>query len=279
MDAYQSAGADEVIFALEQGCFSPLKAYGKDDLKAFVTLAHEKGLKAGVLMNRLFHENDIENACAVMRELCESGADSIIFADTGLAYEAMKQGFMNRLVYQPETMMTSSYDAKVWSETGVKAVMISNLLTKEEVIHMAEAADNTGLNIHGYQMMSVSARPLLSSYAITRGLHELKGREDLFLMEEKRDSLMPVYENDDSTMIFSDYIQESFDEISAFLTAGMKRFVIESWHMETQYILDTVAVYRALLDGTADDTMIQNYRQKYQNLPHSSGYYEQKTVR
>ena len=272
-------GADEVILPLKNGCFSPLCGFEESELYDLIAKAHSLDLSVSILMNRLFHEDDIDEALIQMKHLIEKGAGHIIFADSAFAYEAMKEGLLKYLVYQPETIVTSSFDAKVWSETGIDAVMISSLLTKDEVIAIAEAIENSGINIHGYQMMSVSARRLLSAYADTVGLGELKNRDHLYLVEEKRDGRMPVYENEYATMIFSDYIQESSAEMHDFIEAGMKRFVIESWHLSDACIFDTLRLYRAILDGKDDEAMISAYRNKYSDLPLSGGYYEQKTVR
>jgi hypothetical protein len=64
-----------------------------------------------------------------------------------------------------------------------------------------------------------------------------------------------------------------------FIEAGMKRFVIESWHLSDECIFDTLRLYRAILDGKDNEAMISAYRNKYSDLPLSGGYYEQKTVR
>jgi collagenase-like PrtC family protease len=90
---------------------------------------------------------------------------------------------------------------------------------------------------------------------------------------------MPVYENDYCTMVFSDYIQESFDEMKAFMNAGVKRFVIDSWMLKETCVKDTLRIYRAYLDGKETEEMVRTYRKTYGELPLSSGYYEQKTVR
>lgn len=279
LEAYQNSGADEVILAMQEGCFSPLHAFAKDEILAMIPRIHALGMQAGILMNRLFHEDDVMAAETAMEEFVLHGADSIIFADTALARHALKCGFMNRMVYQPETMMTSSYDAKVWSETGLKTLMISSLLTKAEVSAIASSVTCAGINIHGYQLMSVSARPLLTAYAEQTGLPPLREKDGLYLQEEKRNGMMPVYESAYAAMIFSDYIQESFDELPAFIAAGAERFVIDSWHLDTECITDTVSLYRSILDQKADAEDISAYREKYQKLPLSTGYYEQKTVR
>lgn len=278
-EEYKKAGCDEVILALKDGCFSPLRSFEKEELIPLIEKLHALDLKAGILMNRLFHENDVYEAEKIMEDLILNQADHIIFADTALAFDAKNKGFMDRLCYQPETMMTSSFDAKVWSETGVNCVMISSLLTKDEIVQIASSVRDAGVNVHGYQMMSVSARPLFSAYAKQTGIKPLRDVNGLYLVEEKREGRMPVYENAYAAMIFSDYIQESFDEMNAFLKAGAKRFVIDSWHLEKECVLEAISIYRALIDGTEAKEKVSAYRKKYADLPLSSGYYEQKTVR
>lgn len=279
LKTYREKGADEVIFALADSCFSALRPFSEEEILTMAETARAENLRVSVLMNRLFHEDDIEAACEKMIRLCHGGIDAVLFADTGLMYSARKNGLEDRMIYQPETMMTSPADALTWCSENLQAVMISTLLTEQEILKIAAGAAVTGMNIHGYQLMSVSARPLLSAFALSAGKEPLKNKENLTLVEAKRQEHMPVFENEYATMIFSDYVLESFDEIRKFRDAGMKRFVIDGWHLDPQSVQEAVGLYRALLDGTAEAAEIREYRNTYKDIPFSKGYYDQKTVR
>jgi putative protease len=278
-EEFHACGADEVIFALKNACFSPLASFSCEEIRESIQTVHAMGMRVSVLMNALFHEGAVDQASRMMKELVQAGADGIIFADTGLMMEAVKNGFADRMIYQPETMMTSSYDASVWQHCGIQALMISTLLTEEEILKIASSAKNTGMNIHGWQLMSVSARPLLSAYGAVSGLGPLKNRKGLTLVEAKREGRMPVYENEQVTMIFSDYVLESFEEIRRFQKAGMKRFTVDSWNLSEESVQDALKIYRSLLDEKEPSVKIEEYREKYNELPLEKGYYENKTVR
>lgn len=278
-EAFHACGADEAVFALKDACFSPLAAFSCEEIREFIPKVHSSGMRVSVLMNALFHEEAIQNAAEMMKELVHSGADGIIFADTGLMLTALKEGFSDRMIYQPETMMTSSYDASVWSSTGVQALMISTLLTEEEILKIAASNENTGMNIHGWQLMSVSARPLLSAYGAMTSLGSFRNKKGLTLVEAKRNEHIPVYENEQVTMVFSDYVLESFEEILRFEKAGMKRFSVDSWNLDLSSVEDALKIYRALLDEKQPSMSIEEYRAEYSALPLDKGYYENKTVR
>ena len=275
---FAESGADEAVFALQDSCFSALRSFDVQQASEMIQAAHRAGMKAGILMNRLFHEGQILQASDDMRRLIEAGADHICFADMGLARAAMKDGFTDRLIYRPETMMTSTYDALTWMNTGIASVLISPLLTEEEILKICKETENASVAVHGYQLMSVSRRPLVSSYARKTGI-EIHEMSNLYLKEEKRQDLMPVYENGYCTMIYTDYILESFDETVKFSEAGAERFCADSWHIEEEAMADALKIYRALLDGDQPDMTPAQYREKYDSLPLSGGYYDQKTVR
>jgi hypothetical protein len=88
---------------------------------------------------------------------------------------------------------------------------------------------------------------------------------------------MPIYENAYGTMIYTDYIQESFAYMPSFLQAGIERFEIDTNGLARQAVQDAIVIYRSILDGTENDG--RAYLEKYQSLPLSTGYYGQKTIK
>lgn len=273
------AGAEEAVFALKDGCFSALTGFSKEELKELISLTHEEGMRFSVLMNRLFHEDMIKEAQETMMELIHAGADAVLFADLGLMKKAMEEGVTDRMIYQPETLMTSTPEAEVYGALGLQAVMISSLLTEGEIEEIAKAVKQTGVSVHGYQLMSVSARGLLSAYSAVSGRESLKNRNGLYLREEKRNEFMPVYENDYCALIYTDYILESFDQLERFQKAGVQRFQADSWNISPDSLNDALRIYRNILDGKDASSLIQEYRKKYADLPISEGYYSSRTVK
>jgi putative protease len=276
LEAVKKAGADEVILALQDACWSLSDGFSIEEILSACITAHALGLHVSVLMNRLFDQEEKEEAEEKLQKILKGGVDAVFFCDPALLLTAEKMHAEGKMIYRPETLLTSSEDAAWWLDQGLQAVMISPLLTSEELMEIGKQVPHTGLQIHGHTLMSVSKRKLLSAYSEASGLPDLHERKNLFLKEAKRDDLMPVFENNHGTMIFTDFVLESFDYIQSFAKAGIERFEVDSEDVDPESVIDALRLYRSLLDGESVDA--QNYRKKY-DLPFSTFYYQEKTIK
>ncbi len=273
----KEAGADEVILALEDGVFSALKTFAADEIIRASAAIHELGMQVSVLMNRLLPEAEAASFQNQMLWLLEEGIDRIIVADPGLLQKASEKGCLDRLIYDPGTLMTNVHDVRFYHDLGLSSVTISQLLTAEEIEAIAKEVPDCSLSVFGHQMMSVSARPLLSAYGMQPGITDLKNRRNLYMREEKREEKMPAWENEYAAMIYSDYIQDSLDRLASFAEAGIARFVFDGVFLPEEMGLDALKAAKAVLAGNAEAK--KEFREKYSGMPLTDGYYGIKTIK
>lgn len=279
VEKYAQAGANEFQFVLKDSAFSSLTSYGVQELITFVDHIHQYGAMA-VLMNRLFDQDQIEQACENLQKLIDGGVDLVYFADPGLLRYAKQHGFMEKMQYSPETLMTSVYDAKFWMGLGIGAVTISPLLTKEEICTMVNQVHGCSLPIHGHFLMSVSKRKLLTAYQeVSDQKTTLHEHHHLHLQETKRDTLMPVYENAAGTYIYTDYVQHTFLLLKDFIAAGLQKVELYADYLQPEMLLDALKAYQAIFQGADPQLQLDEYAKKYPSLSLFEGYYGQKTVR
>ncbi len=279
LENYIQSGVNEVILALKGNTFSALKEWDEEEIDEIKDICHQQNVKVTVLMNRLYSEADIYEAQQTMQRILENGVDGLMFADPGLLRYAKKNQLESYLIYRPETLMTCNEDAIFWMQEGLQSVVIPCLLTKDEVIEIAKETKDTTVIIHGSTLMSVSKRKLLSAYKHVSNQEFDVSSKTLALKEKQREDHMPAYENAYSMMIYTDYIQESFKEMEDFMNAGVKYFEIDTVFMTDEMILDTISIYRNILDGNDALKSINAYKEKYKDLHLSDGYYGQKTVK
>lgn len=276
----RAEGADEIVLAVKDHTFTAMKEINVQDIVAFIPQGHAMGLQVSVIMNRLYGQDEIKKAQDIMAYLFSHDIDAVYFADPGMLNGAERMQAEGRMIYEPETLMTSYEDASFWMGQGIRSVVISPLLTEHEILSIAQKIPHTSLIVHGHTLMSVSKRHLLQAYADAAGKKEsFAGNTHLSLRENKREGHMPVYENDYGTMIYTDFIQESFEEMPAFMQSGIERFLIEDAYLEENAYLDAIGAYRKILDGQNGEQTGKEYRKRYSNLPLSNGYYGQKTIR
>lgn len=273
MEYLLDAGADEVVFALEGYALSALPTIRLQDLTNVNNVS--------LLMNRLIFQDEIEDLKNTLEALSHLNIAHIYFADPCFIQCCEHINLSEHLIYRPETLVTNISDALWWSDVGIHGVSISPLLTKSEVMEMITKIPNCELTIHGHLLMSVSKRLLLSAYQKHSGLdHEVRKNRNLRLVEEKRpEAFMPTYEDDNSMMIYTDFIQESFLSMLDFKNCGAERFFIDGTFSDCQDIADAIRAYRQILDGKDAIEIEQEYRRCHSSLTLSTGYYGQKTIK
>lgn len=276
---YIDLGVNEVVLASADNTFSALHEFTGEEIKEIVEECHMHHMTVTVLMNRLYSEKDIYAAQKEMEEILHLGVDGLMFADPGLLKYAKEKHLESYLTYRPETLMTCNEDALFWKEQGLRSVVIPCLLTKDEVMDIAKYTPDTTVIIHGSTLMSVSKRKLLSAYKQVNQKDFDVHSKTLSLKEKQREAYMPAYENAVAMMIYTDYIQESFDEMRAFMDAQVTYFEIDTPFMSEKAVIDAIRIYRMLLDEKDASREIQAYRDKYQDKELSDGYYGQKTVK
>lgn len=228
----------------------------------------------GVMMNRPVSEYEWNEYKDTAVLAAQAGAQVIYFSDPSLLRFADTE-LRRKCIYCPEALVTNSRDASFWLNQGIGGVSVSPLLTREETETIIRKVPHAEITIHGHMLLSVSRRKLLSAWRDQYGIaFEPMENRQLVLRETTRQEDMPVYENEISTMIFSDYIFESFDVIRDFQEAETA-FVSGSF-LKQDDLIEAVRIYVSLLGGNDETAAVKAYRSR--NPECCGGYYEQKTI-
>ncbi len=257
------AGASEIVLGVENYTFSAIKKHSVDEVKNY-----------SVLMNRFYFQNEVDLLQKQLNDLKERNVNHIYFCDPAVYYYAKKIGLESHLIYKPDTLVVSANDFLFWKGVGVYTASISPLITLEETQKILDEVENAEVTIHGHILMSASKRQLLTSYFEYTN-QEIEPKI-YYLKEMKREDLMPAYDDQFGTLIYSDFVLNSFDEISSFHT---DRFYIDGLFLTTDALCDAIRIYRNALDGKNIEEEKKAYVAKYPEIKLTSGYYKEKTIK
>ena len=274
------AGADMIVISPEGLSSTSAQKLTKEEMEQAASVIREHGRKVGVQANLTLHEGMLDEADAMMAFLASMDVDAVFFADPSLYMMAKKYGIVDRLIYDPETLMTSINDAAWWLARNVRGISISPLLTLQETEEIAAAGHKAVVTVHGRTLMSRSYRKLLSSYKENFHLEEeLAGKKSLSIIETKREEDMPIYEDETGTLIYSDNVLDSFDFIGKVLESQPEGLLITGSYISIEAQAEAVRAYRMIIDGADPAAVGKEYREKFSSERLDSGYYEQKTVK
>lgn len=274
---YVEAGCDLIMIGERFHSARCNGIFNVEELPEAVKLIHEMGAEAGIMMNRLYMQDEVHLVPEYLKQIQEWGFDVIYYNDPAVYVWAKKLGIENHLMYQPDTLMTNSMDVQFMLDRGIQCVMLSKEMTCEEMKEIAmKVKGHIGVIIHGYLNMSYSKRKMLTNYFKVLGEERRFEREDLVLIESTREGRMPVYEDDKGTHIFTDYMLEGFAEVKQLVDAGVQDLMVESLFMQCDEVCDAIRGYKDILNGADAGEIEKAYRAAH-DLPLSDGYMYQKT--
>ena len=160
---------------------------------------------------------------------------------------------------------------------GIASAVISRELTLSEVRHIVQNnPKRVDMQIFGHLRLSYSRRKFLTNYFRQIGKeYDYLNKDTLKLVEEKRDYALPVMEDDQGTMIYSDYLFEMVRELVE-LRKDLRAGIVDTLFMEDESLI--VQICRDLARLTPENkefirnNLIYNHPDNY-----STGFLYQKT--
>ncbi|MBQ6478807.1 MAG: U32 family peptidase [Erysipelotrichaceae bacterium] len=212
--------------------------YTLEEIRDISTYCHENYLKCYIAMDNFISEDDLETLDAYLAFLRELDISGIYFHDLGVMERAIPYGLLPKLIYDGKTVLCNSLDTAFMLKQGIGSAVISRELTLSEVRHIIQ--NNSGrvdMQIFGHLRLSYSRRKFLTNYFKQIGKeYDYLNKETLKLVEEKRDYALPIVEDDQGTMIYSDYIFEMVRELVEF-RKDLRAGIIETLFMEDENLI------------------------------------------
>ena len=237
-------------------------------------------MRIAVNCTRFFMEDELEQLRSFLRLLKEIDADTVYFADEGVLYEAIQLGLQDRLVYQPDTLITNSADAAFYRAQGCQGVSLAREITLEEICAIASRCSGVEMLVHGRFSIMHSRRQLLHSYFafLKRPDDDPHGRRDLSLKEETREAHMPIIEDEGGTHVFSEYTLQSFAQIRTLVESGVSRLRIDSIFHDDDWSVRALSDYQSVLAGRlSPQEAIERWDREDPSGCYGEGFYYTKT--
>ncbi len=276
-----NAGADGLIFGTALFSLRSAGLFEEAELPRLVELCHEHNTEMRVLVNRMFHDNELPRLKQHLSFLKEIGTDAIYFSDEAVLAISEELNMKQLLIYQSDTLLTNHMDADYYLAEGLKGIVLAKEITVSEITEIAKASDASKMELiaHGYLAMMHSRRNLLSSYMEHLGRKEkLSDNYHLTIEEATRHEAMPIYEDAHGTHVFSAFVQQSFTELNQFIQAGIGAIRIDGIFHSSEEIAEVVSIYDRLRKGELDAKSAKEaFRSAFPKTVSASGFYYQAT--
>lgn len=260
----KQAGATSIILGSEFFSVRSTSYFKINELIKAIQIVKENGLQVYVLVNRFFIEEELPQLKLYLNMLLEVGVDGIYYTDMGVYQEAKKIGLEKLLIYNPETILTNSYDLQAYLDLGIKMATISKEIPLEDMQKIGcKINGKLEVIIHGRLNMMHSKRNLLTNYMdFIKENKDLSNNYKLYLMEENRDEHMPIIQDEQGTHIYTGFTMCAFEEIDVLVASSINNFKIECLFMNIDEICQIIEDYRLVLENPVRG---REYYKKYQD--------------
>lgn len=162
-----------------------------------------------VCLNKNMHNSDLELLEQTLIKLNDYDIKAVIFYDLAIPNMHSRLNLNYELVWNQEHMTNNYYTTNFWYDQNVKYTWVSNDITLREMKEIKENTSSTLLvTLFGYLPIFASKRHLVNNYLKT---FQLNGNTELNYIE-KEDKLYPLIDNNDGTVVYSDYILNGLNE-------------------------------------------------------------------
>lgn len=233
-----------------------------------------------VLCNRFFVESELPQLETFLQQLKVIDVDGIYFSDMGVFEKARQLQMQDKMIYNPDTILTNALDVQAYLDLGMKMCTLSKEITLEDMVSIGKKVQGeVEVIVHGRLHMMHSKRNLLSNYMeFIKKDKSLKNNKNLYLCEENRGEHMPIIEDEHGTHMYTGFTLCSFEELEDIYKANIQHLRIEGMFYEIeeicQLIKDYIYVHENPLEGRKK---YQEYVALYPDQNITKGFLYKKT--
>lgn len=279
-------GADAVFLGGKQFSLrSAASNFDLNDIKEGVNFAHENNAKVYVVVNIIFHNEDIEGLKEYLIELEKIGVDGIICADM-IVINYLKKYTPNMEIHiSTQQSITNRYAIDFYKNIGASRLVLAREVSYEELKSIREHT-NIELEyfVHGAMCVAYSGRCMLSNYYSlrdsNRGGCSQSCRWDYNLYQEENNKLKRI------SAIHQPFSMSSKDlnlalSIPQLMDLGINSLKIEGRMKSIYYLATIVLTYRMIIDSyyenptdyMVSDKLVDNLSRAANRLT-SSGFFD-----
>jgi U32 family peptidase len=207
------------------------------EVELFNILEEIKDKEIFISLNKNMHNKDIPLLKKLMIKL-DNYKVNIAYYDIAVVNIKREHNLNNDLVWYQEHLTNNYITSNYWYQYGAKYTVLSNEITKEEIIEIKENAKGLIMyQIFGYLPMFVSRRHLVKNYLET---FDLKDDSSMYFLEHKGE-IYPTIDNEDGTVSYNSKILNGIKEVP---NLNLDYIILNSFMIEENIFLDIVKMYK-----------------------------------
>lgn len=213
------------------------------DLDKAILLCKNNNVLPIIAINKMLYPNDLKFIEGFMSKY----KDNLFLAtDIAVYMIAKKIGIVDRVIFDPQTMITNHLDLNEYNDLGFDAVAMSLEIPLSDVnASIEENKNNLFYQIFGHRLMFYSKRKLISLYEEKANIKA--SRSNLYLKESTRSDYIPTIENLNGTMMYRHYLISLLDNYE--IIKKFKYGYLEPLYISDDIFIKVLEIYKQLNDS------------------------------
>ncbi|MBN8618294.1 MAG: U32 family peptidase [Anaerolineae bacterium] len=249
LHAAVEAGADAVYFGLKHFTARAKVGFTLAELPDVMRTLHTRGVKGYVTFNTLIFDHELREAVRTIEQIAQSGADSLIVQDVGVAQLAHRIAPDVNIHGSTQMSITSAEGIALAQRFGVNRVVLARELSLTEIRQIrAGTACELEVFVHGALCVSYSGQCFSSEAWGGRSANRGKCAQACRLPYELivDDVLRPL---GDARYLLSPGDLYALHQVPELMEIGISTFKIEGRYKDENYVALTTSAYRQAVDA------------------------------
>ena len=242
---------DGYVVPIKGFCASDQVSFDLNDVRIIHDWCIDKQILLIAKMDKIIMEDELDSLDKTIAYLCDLNVDYYMYTDAAILDVFTKKGLLNKLIYSSSKMVASFNEASYYNDLGI-CVIPSTEISLEEIKKIA-SLDNVCLTCYGYLDIFYSKRKLISLFNSYQGSSPLRKPAKYKIKEETRDEENIIFENENGTFVFSDFIYLVYRELTNLHPKFLK---INSFNIKKTDLFKIIDIYK---DAIENGPSIANY--------------------
>lgn len=229
-------------------------SYSINEINQAIEMAKSLKKEIFLVANQMMTDNKIKDFNGFLNKVNLKDLNGIIVGDIGAGLEALEIDRNINIIYNPETLLASSFDFNYVKEYGFMGGFIAKEITLGDILTITSNRKVKSFMVgHGHLNMFYSKRPLVSNFLEHSNLEkDLKYLQNLTITEEKRaGENMPILEDDAGTHVFRSKIFSSYKYLDK-LIGEIDYLILDTLFFDDSYGFKLLELYKSNNDLFTD---------------------------
>ena len=280
LDLYLDHGLDGFFIGIKDYSYGFNNLIEVNELIDYINRIKRSNKEIFITFNRLYYNDEINSLKDIIKLIINLDIDGICFSDIGVLNILNELKFNKEILWFSNHLGTNSKTIKFLSKRNVKSFLLSNEITKDEIIKIKNNTkdEKIGCMLYGHLNMATSSRKLLTNYFDFVG--KVKEKDTYIMHDKVKDNDYLITEKF-NTDFYTKKVLNGIKYYPELLNNNIDFIYLDDYLINSNYFYNVVEAFSSLRNAPNDKKFVKNLEKVVNTNTYeetSTFFLEKKTV-